>query len=79
MRKHQKLIHTVNKYTQSMGMRLKPSKCRSFSIQSGKPAIVTFKIGNDDIPSIFHEDQKFLGKLLFFNGKSVDTFNHVKN
>ena len=62
-----------------MGMKLKPSKCRSFSIQSGKPSIITFQVGNDNIPSIYHEDQKFLGKLLFFNGKSKDTFDHIKS
>ena len=67
LRKHQKIIHTINSYTQSMGMKLKPSKCRSFSIQAGKPSIVDFKIGDHKIPSIFHEEQKFLGKVLFFD------------
>ena len=79
LRKHQKIIHTVDNYTQSMGMKLKPSKCRSFSVQSGKPSIVNFKIGENLIPSIFHEEQKFLGKLLFFSGKSSETFNYMKN
>ena len=65
MRKHQKLIHTINEYTQSMGMRLKLSKCRSFSIRSGKPTIINFFIGEYSIPSIFHEEQKFLGKFYF--------------
>ena len=79
LRKHQKLINTVNNYTQSMGMKLKPSKCRSFSIKSGKPSIINFKIGDNLIPSIYHEEQKFLGKVLFFNGKSEDTFNYMKS
>ena len=60
-------------------MKLKPSKCRSFSITSGKPSVVEFQIGDHKIPSIKDEDQKFLGKLLFFSGKSEETFNHIKD
>ena len=60
-------------------MKLKPSKCRSFSITSGKASVVPFKIGEHNIPSIKDEDQKFLGKLLFYSGKSDNTFNHLKN
>ena len=60
-------------------MKLKPSKCRSFSITSGKPTAVPFTIGDAQIPSIRDEDQKFLGKLLFFSGKSEETFNHIKS
>ena len=71
MRKHQKLIHTINEYTQSMGMRLKPSKCRSFFIRSGRPTIINFFIGEYSISSIFHEEQKCLGKVLFFTGFSL--------
>ena len=59
-------------------MKLKPSKCRSFSICIGKAKNVPFHIDDNQIPSICEEDQKFLGKLLFFSGKSGDTFEHVK-
>ena len=31
------------------------------------------------MPSICDEEQKFLGKLLFFSGKPTETFNHIKN
>ena len=58
-------------------MKLKPSKCRSFSLRSGKPEAIHFNIGESVIPSIRDEEQKFLGKLLFFKGKSEDTFNHI--
>ena len=61
-----------------MGMQLKPSKCRSFSIKSGKPSVVPFHIGNQPIPSIAHEEQKFLGKVIFFSGKSKDTLAYFK-
>ena len=78
-RTHQNLINTIHSHTQSMGMKLKPSKCRSFSISSGKPTDVPFFIGNDRVPSIRDEEQKFLGKLLFFSGKSEETFNLIKD
>ena len=73
----QRLISEINSHIQSMGMKLKPSKCRAFSIRSGKPSIVPFYIGNQPIPSIAHEEQKFLGKVIFFSGKSKDTLNYL--
>ena len=46
-------------------MRLKPAKCRLFSIISGVPSRINFTIGETEIPNIFQEEQKSLGKLLF--------------
>ena len=40
---HQKLINNIEENTESMGLKLKPSKCRSFSTQKGKPTINYFK------------------------------------
>ena len=37
-----------------------------------------FHIGDKEIASIRDEEQKFLGKLLFFKGKSEETFNLIK-
>jgi hypothetical protein len=59
-------------------MKLKPSKCRSFSISAGQPKDIPFFIGETRVPSIRDEEQKFLGKLLFFSGKSEETFNCLK-
>ena len=58
-------------------MRLKPSKCRSLSISAGKALDVPFHIGENRIPSIKDEEQKFLGCLLFFSGKSEETFKLI--
>ena len=69
----------LSAHIQSMGMQLKPSKCRAFSIKSGRPAIVSFHIGNHPIPSIAQEEQKFLGKVIFFSGKSKDTLAYFKD
>ena len=74
---HQNTIDRINTQISSMGMKLKPSKCRSFSLRGGKPEAIHFKIGENVIPSIRDEEQKFLGKLLFFNGKPEETFNYV--
>ena len=77
MRSHQKIIDEIHRNISSMGMRLKPSKCRSFSISAGKAVDVPFHIGDSRIPSIRDEEQKFLGKLLFFSGKSEETYKLV--
>ena len=77
LRAHRKIIADINASINSMGMKLKPSKCRSFSISSGKAADIPFHIGDHRIPSIKDEEQKFLGKLLFFSGKSEDTFKLI--
>ena len=55
-------------------MKLKPSKCTSFSLSGRKPCDVLFFIGENRISSIRDEEQKFLGKLLFFNRKPEETF-----
>ena len=78
-RTHQKLMTEIDERITIMGMKVKPSKCRSFSISSGSPKVGKFAIGVNKIPSIRHEDQKFLGKLLFFQTKSADTLHHIKD
>ena len=75
---HKNLINSINTQVTSMGMKLKPSKCRSFSLTSGKPEAIKFKIGEHEVPSIRDEEQKFLGKLQFFKGKSEEVFNHIQ-
>ena len=77
LRAQKKIIADINDSINSMGMKLKPSKCRSFSISSGKATDIPFHIGEHRIPSIKDEEQKFLGKLLFFSGKSDDTFKLI--
>ena len=77
-RTQQRIINKINENILSMGMLLKPSKCRSFSIKSGKPEIVHFSIGDKIVPSIAEEEQKFLGRVLFFEGKSQQCFDLLK-
>ena len=71
---HQNTIDKINSQISSMGMKLKPSKCRSFSLRSGKPEAIHFNIGESVIPSIRDEEQKFLGKLLFLDALASHAF-----
>ena len=41
-RTHQKLINEIDDNIESMGMKLKPSKCSSFSLSSGSSKVVEF-------------------------------------
>ena len=63
---HQKMISELHTQISSMGMKLKPSKCRSLSLCAGRPEAIPFHIGANEIASIRDEEQNFLGKLLFF-------------
>ena len=65
LRTHQNIINMINKNINSMGMKLKPVNCRSFSISGGMAKDVPSVIGDEKVPSITDEEQKFLGKLLF--------------
>ena len=60
-----------------MGMLLKPSKCRSYSVTSGKSSDISFKINTNTIPTIKNKEQKFLGKKIFFTAKTKDTLEYL--
>ena len=78
-RTHQRIINEIVKHINSMGMKIKPSKCRSFSIKSGSPETVHFDIEGYKVPSIAEEEQKFLGRVLFFSGKSSECFDLLES
>ena len=65
MRTHQRLLNEIADKVNSLGKKIKPTKCRSFSIRSGKPSKIDFLIEGNNIPSIANEDQTFLERLLF--------------
>ena len=60
-------------------MQLKPSKCRSLSISSENANDEPSFIEEYKVPSIKEEEQKFLGWVLFFSGKSKETFKLMKD
>jgi hypothetical protein len=77
-RTQQRLISQIHIHIQSMGMALKPSKCRTFSIISGTPKQTFFHIDHTEISSIAVEEQTFLGKMIFYSGKSKETLSYFK-
>ena len=72
------MIKQIDENIKSMGMMLKPSKCRSFSLKSGKSVREVFKINDHAVPLIADEEQKFLGRVIFFSGKSSECFDLLK-
>ena len=77
LRTHQNIINDIYRNINSMGMKLKPSKCRSLSISAGKARDVPFFIGEDRVPSIRDKERKFPGCILSFSGKSEDTIKLI--
>jgi len=77
-RSHQKLIKDINEKVESMGLKVKPAKCRSFSICAGKPTSIIFNIDSHQVPSIETDEQKFLGQKIFFTDKEKDRLAYLK-
>ena len=77
-RTQQRIMNQIAEQINSMGMKIKASKCRSFSLTSGKPSKIKFNFEGSEIPSIADEEQKFLGRILFYQGKSEDCFHLLK-
>ena len=73
-RTQQRIMTQVAEKINSMGMKIKPSKCRSFSLSSVRPSVVPFDFEGYNVPSIADEEQKFLGRVLFYSGKAQDCF-----
>ena len=65
--RHQKMINELHVLTSSMCLKLKPRKCKSLSICSGKSSNIEFNLGTNTLNSIMHEIcHKFLGGLYTF-------------
>ena len=68
IRKHKKLMARLHDLTSSMGLKLKPRKCRSLSIRAGKSEELVFSLGDSEIGSILHDKfHKFLGGYYTFD------------
>mgnify|MGYP003407069818 CR=1 FL=1 len=74
---HQKIITQLNDLTNSLGLKLKPTKCNSLSIASGKPTNIQFALGDTPIPSIQENPIKFLGAFISYDGKPQETYNYL--
>ena len=64
-----------------MNLKLKPVKCKSLSIVSGKPTPIVFNLSGNDVNSIENEPHKFLGSHLNFSGKQEEdlVFDSVRD
>ena len=78
---NQKLISDIENKIKSMGLVIKPSKCASLSIQSGKSAEVTFNLTENGtmkpIELIKNKPQKFLGSIVTALNKPQEMFTFL--
>ena len=81
--KHQQLVKDVEKKLQSMGLTLKPSKCRSLSIQGGKTKLHHFTLNNSGKPvnilSVIEKPMKFLGSEITKDNTTSAMFVTMKS
>ena len=82
-RKHQKLQNDIQKKCQTLGLVLKPSKCRSLSVSSGKPSNVSFSLWDFtdennhkqvNLKTLEDDPFKFLGSRITFRNTAADHF-----
>ena len=79
IRKHKRLMVHLNNLTRSMGLKLKPRKCRSLTIRAGKSEEVVFSLGDDEIGSILHDKyHKFLGGFYTFHFSAASVATVIK-
>ena len=76
-RSHQRLVNLIASHTKSLGLKLKPRKCRSLSISRGTPIELHFNLEGSDIQTLYENDFKFLGSLVTFKNTTSDVFQYV--
>ena len=78
---HQKLISDIQKKIKSMGLVIKPTKCSSLSIQSGKSSDIVFHLTEEnekvEIGLVKKEPQKFLGSIVTALNKPSEMFQFL--
>ena len=79
---HQKLISDIETKIKSMGLVIKPSKCSSLSIQSGKSLNLSFFLSDESgekiaISSVCDKPLKFLGSQITALNKPNDMFKFL--
>ncbi|XP_055347591.1 uncharacterized protein LOC129594797 isoform X2 [Paramacrobiotus metropolitanus] len=67
----QRLLNDVDSRMNSLGLRLQPSKCRSFSLKKGVSTVSEFSIKGQRITNISEEPMKFLGAWIFEKHQST--------
>lgn len=64
-----KLLRDIDLNLKSVGMKLKPNKCRTFSLSRGVSKDTPFKLGGIVMENINEEPMKFLGSFIFVNSQ----------
>ena len=77
-RTHQRLLNEISSRLESMNLNLKPAKCWSISICSGKPTKVEFEVQGNPINPIGESPKKYLGSIITFNLKSAEVASFVR-
>ena len=79
LRKHRKLMKRLYELTSSMGLKLKPRKCRSLSVKAGKSVEIDFTLGESTIASILNDKcHKFLGGMYTFDNSTASVANVIR-
>jgi len=76
---HQKIINDIIQKSKSMNLTLKPEKCRSKSIVSGRPQEVIFKLDDYGIKTVRDMPHKFLGSFITYSNTSTESYTMIKN
>ena len=75
---HQRINNCISTWTKSMGLKLKPIKCRSLSIVSGCSKPVEFMLDNQPISTLADSPHKFLGSHLTYSGKQSEILETIE-
>ena len=79
IRKHKKLMARLHELTTSMGLKLKPRKCRSLSVRAGKSEAIPCSFGEAEIASILNDKyHKFLGGFYTFEFSTASVADIIK-
>ena len=76
-RTHQRIINSICEWTESMGLKLKASKCKSLSIVSGKSTPISFTLNGTALETLDKDSYKFLGSTITFSGKQKETLKVI--
>ena len=79
---HQVLVTDIENKIKSMGLVLKPKKCRALSIESGKVKHIPFTLKEEDgkdftIDSVIDKPLKFLGSVISGNNSPSAMFAEI--
>ena len=79
---HQNLVSDIEDKIKSMGLVLKPKKCRSLSIESGNVKNIKFNLKGEDgsdilIDSVIEKPLKFLGSIITGNNTPSAMFAEI--